>query len=129
MNRETPRYSPRVLELFARLPGAEPLSSGRGRRVVGEAIALDRGAWVRFEARIEAGRISDCVFRAWGCPHTLAAAAWVVGEVRTRAVTDCASIDASRLARELDAPAEKMGRMLVVEDALGALLERARAVQ
>lgn len=129
MNREALRYSPRVLDLFARLPGAEPLSSGGGRHVAGEAIALDRGAWIRFDARIEAGRIGDCVFRAWGCPHTLAAAAWVAAEVRARAVTDCASINASRLARELDAPAEKMGRMLVVEDALGALLERARAVQ
>ncbi|HEX9707437.1 MAG TPA: iron-sulfur cluster assembly scaffold protein [Steroidobacteraceae bacterium] len=129
MNRESARYSPRVLELFARLPGAGPLPPGPGRQVAGEAIALDRGAWVRFDARIEAGRIADCVFRAWGCPHTLAAAAWVAAEVRMRAVMDCASIDAPRLARELDAPAEKMGRMLVVEDALGALLEHARAVQ
>jgi len=129
MNREAGRYSPRVLELFARLPGADPLPPGAGLHVVGEAIALDRGAWIRFDARIEGGRIADCVFRAWGCPHTLAAAAWVAAELRTRPVTDCDSIDASRLARELGAPAEKMGRMLVVEDALGALLERARAVQ
>jgi NifU-like protein involved in Fe-S cluster formation len=97
--------------------------------VTGEAIALDRGAWIRFEARIEDGRVADSAFRAWGCPHTLAAAAWVTQELRSHAIADRRSIDASDLARELDVPAEKMGRMLVVEDALGALLECARAVQ
>ncbi len=129
MNHQLPRYSPRVLELFAQLPGAEPLPPGPGVPVTGEAIVVERGAWVRFDARVKAARIVECVFRAWGCPHTLAAAAWVASEVRARTVADCASIDASRLARELDAPAGKMGRMLVVEDALRALLERARAVQ
>jgi NifU-like protein involved in Fe-S cluster formation len=129
MNRELARYSPRVLELFAHLPGAEPLPPGPGIPVAGEAIVVERGAWVRFDARVESARILQCVFRAWGCPHTLAAAAWVASEVRARRIEDCASIDASRLARELDAPAEKMGRILVVEDALRALLERARAVQ
>jgi NifU-like protein involved in Fe-S cluster formation len=129
MTPETVRYSPRVLDLFARLPGADVLPAGVGALVTGEAIALDRGAWIRFDARIEGERIVDCVFRAWGCPHTLAAAAWVTQELRARVVQDCASLDALRLARELDAPAEKMGRLLVVEDALTALLERARAVQ
>ena len=129
MTPETVRYSPRVLDLFARLPGADLLSAGAGALVTGEAIALDRGAWIRFDARIEGKRVVDCVFRAWGCPHTLAAAAWVTQELQTRVIPDCASVDALRLARELDAPAEKMGRLLVVEDALTALLERARAVQ
>ncbi len=129
MTRETAHYSPRVLDLFARLPGAARLSAGPGMQIAGEAIAVERGAWVRFEARVEAGRIAECVFRAWGCPHVLAAAAWVASEARARAIADSASFDASRLARELDAPAEKMGRMLVVEDAFRALLERARAVQ
>lgn len=129
MNRETARYSPRVLDLFARLPGAAPLPAGSGAQVTGEAIALDRGVWIRFDARVEGGRIAECVFRAWGCPHTLAAAAWVARELRARAIPDCAYLDASHLARELDAPAAKMGRFLVVEDALTSLLERARAVQ
>jgi hypothetical protein len=129
MTRETVFYSPRVRDLFARLPGAVPLSSGPGVQVAGEAIAIERGAWVRFDARVEAGRIVECVFRAWGCPHVLAAAAWVAAEAQAHAVADSAAFDASRLARELDAPAEKMGRMLVVEDAFRSLLEGARAVQ
>ena len=105
------------------------LSAGEGTPVAGEALALDRNTWVRFEARIAGGRVSDCVFQAWGCPHTLAAAAWAVEEVRSHPVAERASIDAARLAWELEVPAEKMGRMLVVEDALEALLKHARAVQ
>jgi iron-sulfur cluster assembly protein len=68
-------YSERVLELFRALPGAGAPGSGPGRLAVGEAGSPERGAWVRFEARVDSGRIVDCGFRAWGCPHTLAAAA------------------------------------------------------
>jgi hypothetical protein len=88
------RYSPRVRELFATLPAAGALATDGRAVVVGEAIALDRGAWVRFEASVAGGRI-----------------------------------DAMRLARELDVPAEKMGRLLVVEDAIRSLFERARAIE
>jgi NifU-like protein involved in Fe-S cluster formation len=119
----------RVLDLFRRLPGAAALPAGEGTQVAGESQELDRSSWVRFEARIAGGCVADCVFRAWGCPHTLAAAAWVAQEVRSRPVLECVSIDAARFARELEVPAEKMGRMLVVEDALKALLKQARAVQ
>ena len=122
-------YSGRVLELFRSLPGAGNLAVGEGRVVSAEAIALDRGAWVRFEARIDGGRVVDCVFRAFGCPHTLAAAALVAERVRARPVADALSVDAASLARELDAPAEKMGRLLVVEDALRALFRGAPQLQ
>ena len=129
MTAGTLRYSKRVLDLFRRLPGTAALPAGEGTVVAGEALALERGAWVRFEARIAGGRVADCVFQAWGCPHTLAAAAWTVQELRSHPVAGRESIDAVRLARELEVPAEKMGRMLVVEDALEALLMHARAVQ
>lgn len=56
-------YSARVRELFDTLPRAGAMPAG-GHRVVGEAAALDRGAWVRFEARLEDGRIVDCRFQA-----------------------------------------------------------------
>ena len=129
MNHASPHYSPRVRELFEALPASATLPAGPGAIAVGEAMALDRGAWVRFEARVAAGRIVDCVFRAWGCPHTLAAASWTALELRNRNPGAAGEIDAPRLMRELGVPAEKMGRLLVVEDALRSLLERARAVQ
>ncbi len=129
MRRDAPRYSARVLDLFGRLPGAESLAAGRGTAVQGEAMALERGAWVRFEARVDHGQVLDCVFRAWGCPHTLAAAAWACAALKGLAIDMGDAIDARRLALELAVPVEKMGRLLIVEDAMHALLDAARAVQ
>jgi nitrogen fixation NifU-like protein len=118
---DAPAYSPRVRTLFDALPRAGALPAG-GRAIAGEASAVDRGAWVRFEARLEGSRIADCRFRAWGCPHTLAAAAIAAEELASGRAPD-----ARWLARALDAPADKMGRLLVVEDAMQSLLaERAR---
>ncbi|MBM2854431.1 MAG: hypothetical protein HW417_1359 [Steroidobacteraceae bacterium] len=122
-------YSPLVRELFERLPHAGDLAPGPGTVVHGEVIALERGAWVRYEARIEDGRVADCAFRAWGCPHTLAAAALVASRMHGRRIDAEAAFDARRLATELDAPAEKLGRLLVVEDALSGMLARALALQ
>ncbi len=129
MNGPRAMYSPLVRELFERLPHAGDLAPGPGAVVHGEAMALDRGAWVRFDARIEDGRIADCAFRAWGCPHTLAAAALVASRMQGQGIDGEASFDARRLAAELDAPPEKLGRLLVVEDALFGMLARALALQ
>jgi len=123
------RYSARVLELFSALPYAGSLPAAPGGIAAAEAIALDRGAWVKFEARVEAGHIVACRFRAWGCPHTLAAAALAAGWLEGRPHGESTRCEAARLARELDAPAEKMGRLLVVEDAARALLAQAAQVQ
>ena len=128
MSAAAPRYSDTVLALFRELPGAGELRPGPGKVVAGEAIALERVAWVRFEARVEEGRIAECRFRAFGCPHTLAAAAYVARALSAPGENP-AAIDAARLARELCAPAEKMGRLLVVEDAMRALLEGLPRVQ
>jgi hypothetical protein len=129
MSGAAPRYSDAVRELFRQLPCAGDLPPGAGSVVSAEALAIERGAWVRFEARVEDGRISACRFRAFGCPHTLAAAALVARALSAPAPADRGGIDAAWLARELDAPAEKMGRLLVVEDALRALLARAARLQ
>jgi NifU-like protein involved in Fe-S cluster formation len=122
-------YSSRVLELFRALPTAGDLEAGEGTVIAGEAIALDRGAWVRFEARAGAGRIVDMAFRAFGCPHTLAAAALASLSLRGHSLAEATVIDAAWLARELEAPPEKMGRLLVVEDALRALIQGSPRVQ
>ncbi|MGH8134996.1 MAG: iron-sulfur cluster assembly scaffold protein [Steroidobacteraceae bacterium] len=129
MNMSRDLYSPLVRKLFERLPHAGELAPGPGTVVQGEAVALDRGAWVRFEARIADGRVIDCTFRAWGCPHTLAAAALVAGRMQGQGLATPPAFDARRLAAELDAPAEKLGRILVIEDALSGMLASAHALQ
>jgi NifU-like protein involved in Fe-S cluster formation len=129
VNTRVPRYSDAVRALFKALAGSGDLAADGGTAGSGEAAALDRGAWVRFAARIEGERFADCRFRAFGCPHTLAAASLVAGRLRGAPLVAASSIDAAGIARELDAPAEKMGRLLVVEDALRALLADLGRVQ
>jgi NifU-like protein involved in Fe-S cluster formation len=124
MSGGTADYSPRVRALFDALPRAGAMP-GSGRVIVGEAVAIDRGAWVRLEARLEDGRIADCRFLAWGCPHTLAAASLAAAEL----AAGTGAPGARHLARELDVPAGKMGRLLVVEDAIQALLAEQARVQ
>ena len=129
MTPPTARYSAQVLDAFSRMPGAGPLADGAGVAVAGEALALDRGAWVRFDARIERGLFSDCRFRAWGCPHVLTAAAVTAQSLTGAAVDTVAVTEARALVLALGAPAEKLGRLLAVEDAARELLAAARAVQ
>lgn len=123
------RYSAGVLDLFRRLPRQAPLPVGSGTIARGEALALDRGAWVQFEARLSAGRVAACAFRAWGCPHTLAAAARACEAIEGLAIAAVDAMPARQLAAELEAPLDKLGRMLVVEDAMRALIANARALQ
>lgn len=115
------RYSPRVRELFATAPRAGALPAGTGSRRTGEAMALDRGAWARFETRIRGGVVAEARFRAWGCPHVLAACALVAARLEGRAPGEAPGTDAATLAADLEAPPEKLGRLLVVEDAVTAL--------
>ena len=129
MSAAAPRYSEAVLALFRLLPCAGDVPPGRGEVVCGEAVAIERGAWVRFEARVEGQRITACRFRAFGCPHTLAAAAYVARSLCVPAPGTPVGLDAALLARELEVPAGKMGRLLVVEDALRALLARVPRLQ
>lgn len=129
MSGDPVRYSPQVRELFATLPGGGALAPGEGIAVHGEAAALDRGAWVRFEARVANGRIVDSAFRAWGCPHTLAAAALVARALRGAPAAGASPVAVRELAHEIGAPPEKLGRLLVVLDAEAALFAAARAVQ
>ncbi len=129
MSLPPPLYSTRVLELFRSLPGSDALPEEAGAVVTGEAIALDRGAWVRLTARVWAGRIVACRFQAWGCPHTLAAAALAADWLARPCGSESPACEAAALLRELVAPPGKMGRFLVVEDAARALIAEAGGVQ
>lgn len=114
-------YSDRVRALFADPPGGGDLPEGPGERVRGEAGSPERGAWVVFEARVLDGRILQAAFRAWGCPHVIAACSVVAGRLGGQPVAAAGAVDVSVLAGELGVPPEKLGRLLVVHEAATAL--------
>jgi cysteine desulfurase len=113
--------SPAARRLFGELPGAGTLADGPGV-VRGEAGGADTDTWVRFHLRIVDGTVKDARFQARGCPHTLAVAAWLTGQLPGRRTAELVPGEPAEWARALDVPVEKLGRLLVVEDALQACL-------
>ena len=118
-------YSPLVREHFER-PRLAGRLTGAGVRL-GSAGSTQRGVWVEFSVRIAEGRVADARFRAYGCPHTIAAASCVADHLVGQPLADAAEIDPLELGERLEAPAEKLGNLLVVEDALRACLADAGA--
>jgi nitrogen fixation NifU-like protein len=85
-----------------------------------EGVAEDRslGVWVRFQIKIEGAQIARVRFRAYGCPHTLAAADRLAETLEGQRLDALTELDLQALAAELDVPREKFGKLLRLEDAL-----------
>ena len=116
--------STRARRYFLELPGAGVLPPAPGVQS-GEAGSQDSGTQVRFQVATAAGVVTAARFQAYGCPHTLAVCAWLTEQLPGQRV---AAIGApADWAREMSVPLEKLGRLLVVEDALNATLGRARS--
>jgi cysteine desulfurase len=117
--------SPLARRLFAQLPGVGVLEDAAGV-FHGEAGNASADIWVRFHMRVAGRIVKDARFEARGCPHTLAAMAWLTQQLPGHALADLPVGEPAAWALALDVPVEKLGRLLVVEDALRACLISAR---
>jgi NifU-like protein involved in Fe-S cluster formation len=118
------RYHPQVVELFQRLPFAGRMDSGMGV-FTGAAGGQGQGAEVRFWIKCHSERIQAISFQAYGCPHTLAASAWVAQRARGLTLGDVRRTAWLQVERALAVPPEKRGRLLIVDDALQAAAKAA----
>jgi cysteine desulfurase len=110
-----------VARLRALSPAAEAGGAGtgsRGSQVIGEAGGPGQEVWIRFRLGLRAGAVTSALVKCYGCPHTLAVAQWVAERLRGRSRADLAPGTPAEWAEALAVPAEKLGRLLVVEDAL-----------
>jgi hypothetical protein len=110
------RYSPAVRTLLERLPFAGRPPAGEGWRA-GERREPLTGTHVRIHLHATAGQVDDVRWEARGCPHVLAACAAAAPRLLGRAPAGL-TLDARALAGELGVPAEKLGRLFVIEDAV-----------
>lgn len=118
-----PEYSDLVIDHFER-----PRNAGRfapaADVIEGIAGSVAQGAMFTLSARIVADRVSALGFEAYGCPHCVAAGSWLserlIGSTREQLQTWHWQEAADALAM----PAEKRGRLLILEDAVRALAER-----
>lgn len=135
--------SARVRALFeelthaGELPPAGPVAVPGTRalqRLSGEAGRVEEGTRVRFSLELDAGRIRQVRYRAYGCPYTLASCEWLARRLTGLTVgavdavggmgEPCAAALSAAVgtpgdwATALGVPPQRLGRLLVVEDAL-----------
>jgi cysteine desulfurase len=119
--------SPLAREYFESLPAAgsiagQSMTYGGSDVRLGEAGAEGRETWIRFYVLIADDTVKDARFQAYGCPHTLAVASWLAAQLPGRRRADALPGGPFEWARVLQVPTEKLGRLLVVEDAVRAAL-------
>jgi cysteine desulfurase len=108
---------------FDALPAAGAPAEAPGTRIVrGEAGSAADGTWVRFHLIPDDGVVRMALFQAYGCPHTLAVAAWLATQLPGRPRDDAVPGTPAAWMDRMQVPIEKLGRLLVVEDALRAAL-------
>ncbi|HLS82222.1 MAG TPA: iron-sulfur cluster assembly scaffold protein [Steroidobacter sp.] len=116
----TGQYSASVVEHFGRPHNPGRLPEGPDV-LYGTAGDESHGARFALSARIAAGRIAEARFEAYGCPHCIAAASWLTTRLTGAALEDLERWSWREAATALDVPAEKRGRLLILEDAVRAL--------
>ena len=114
-------YSERVREFFARPDHAGDLENPDARVQI-----VERGVRIELAVECDGDDIARLRFRAWGCPHLLAAAEGFCREFEGRPVAALQTFSAAEIMRTLSVPREKLGRILVVEDAVRSLGQSVR---
>jgi len=83
----------------------------------GSAGSIENGTWVQFDLQTSSAIVRAARFLAFGCPHTIAVAAWLVEQAPGRPLTMALPEDVRALSARFDVPVPKLGRLLIVEDA------------
>jgi len=81
----------------------------------------DQGLRIRLSAEVRDRAITRLRFRAWGCPHIIAAAEAVCRQFEGRPVHELEQFETGPIMRDLAVPVEKTGRILVLEDTVRSL--------
>ena len=115
------KYNEITRRYFESAPCAGILS---GQGVLrGSAGSREQGTWVQFDLKVEAvptstaRTISTTRFLCYGCPHTIAISAWVAEQALGRELLRELPEDVRRLSARFELPPEKLGRLLIIEDA------------
>jgi len=108
-------YSAAVRGLFATTPHAGDLA---GAKTVSTS---DQDVRIRLAASTVDGVIKTMRFRAWGCPHLVAAAEAACAALEGQAASGLVDWAAADLMENLPVPVEKTGRILVLEDTVRSL--------
>ena len=97
----------------------------------GTAGSRAQGTWVQFDVRIcppnqestnQQSTVEAARFLAYGCPHVIAVADWLAQSAVGRPAEPALPESVHELRERFGVPIEKLGRLLIVEDAWIAAL-------
>jgi NifU-like protein involved in Fe-S cluster formation len=110
-------YNELTRRYFEQAPGCGALSGPGTFR--GTAGSRAQGTWVQFEVQAagEPRVVAAARFLAFGCPHVIAIAAWLAEQAVGRRIEPALPESVQSLRGRFDAPLEKLGRLLTIEDA------------
>ena len=108
-------YSALTRRYFESAPGAGVLSGPGVSR--GAAGSVETGTWVQFDLQVHKQMLQAARFLAFGCPHTIAVAAWLVEQAPGQALRAGLPESVHALSARFAVPIPKLGRLLIVEDA------------
>jgi NifU-like protein involved in Fe-S cluster formation len=114
-------YSAQVRELFTGVEHAGDLEKPAARVQISE-----QDVRLALAADIDDDIIVRLRFRAWGCPHLLAAAEAFCRAYEGRPARELLVFGAAEIMQTLPVPREKLGRILVLEDAVRSLGQSGR---
>lgn len=117
-----------LLERYFFAPvGAGSFAAGSPSVAEGRAGSRKRGVAVQLQCQLQGQKIKAARFLAWGCPHSIAAASWLTEKLTGLSLDEASGVGAMQIAAALKVPADRLGSILVLEDALVACLENARS--
>jgi NifU-like protein involved in Fe-S cluster formation len=83
----------------------------------GAAGDKEQGTWVQFDLQVMRGIVQAARFRAFACPYTIAVSAWLAEAAQGNALQAKLPESVQALRGRFEVPVEKMGRLLIIEDA------------
>ena len=117
-------YNPETRALFA-----DPIHIGglqNEYELAAQATASESagGARLQLAVGLVDGKLQECRFLVFGCPHLVAAAEWLCRNSEGGTLAGLAAFRAADCMGPLDIPVEKTGRILLLEDAIRLLTEQ-----
>ncbi|MDP9064840.1 MAG: iron-sulfur cluster assembly scaffold protein [Pseudomonadota bacterium] len=117
-------YNAATLRHFGSATAAGVLRGANVRR--GMAGTCSAGTWVQFDVEFDSAEHPTCIeavrFLAFGCPHVIAVADFIAGSSVGYGVRPALPERLASLQARFDVPTDKMGRLLIIEDAWIAAL-------
>ncbi len=117
-------YNETVRGCFENPGHAGDLLGDHSRRLESDVAESDTGSRIMLSAGITDGMIAEMRFRAWGCPHFIAAAELLCRDRENGPVSGLSLFEMSGLMEQLSVPVEKTGKILLLEDALKSLWDQ-----